>query len=68
MISLYKHGEQKGQEAVCPYTLGKQIGHSEKMVNTMLKLLARSNFVKKDSDGICITTKGKELVEQLISN
>jgi hypothetical protein len=69
MVSLYNHEEEKGPDPVCPFFLGKENGHSEKSVKTILNLLAQSNFVKKTADKkICITSKGKELVEQLVSN
>lgn len=51
---------------ICPYFVGKSIGQSEKTVNSILRQLTRSNFVKKHGDReISLTDKGRELVEVL---
>lgn len=55
------------QEAVDRYAIGRAIGQNDRGVDTIARLLAQANFVKKgDEPKIYLTEQGLRLIEQLL--
>lgn len=69
LIHLYEYVKRSGDpdHLVNRYDLGKTIGFSPKGVDTMCKMLMRTNFIKRFGDtDIQLTEHGAKLAESLL--
>lgn len=58
-------GETFGE--IDSYSVGRAIGQNNKSVDNIVRMLARTNFVKKGEDGmICLTKNGEALACRLL--
>lgn len=71
ILTLHASTEKEDSQwtSINPYSIGDKLGQSQKVVKTIVRLLAQANFVKKWKDNsISLTEKGEELVSILKSN
>jgi hypothetical protein len=71
LIKLYEMANHLGgpHEEVDRYVIGRAIGQNDRGIDTITRLLAQANFVKKgDETTIYLTEHGLRLVNHLISN
>lgn len=66
LLKLYELANKSDQE-INRYTVGQAMGQKEKGVDTIVRLLAQANFVKKgeEEDAIYLTENGLTLIAEL---
>jgi hypothetical protein len=69
LIKLYQMASLLGdafQEIDC-YAVGKAAGYNDRSVDNIVRMLARTNFIKKgEGDSIFLTRHGEALVQRLL--
>ncbi len=70
LIKLFKMATGLGDpfHEIDRYEIGKALGHGDKSVDGIVRMLAQTNFVRKgEGNAICLTTNGHKLVKELLS-
>ncbi len=69
LIKLYRMAKELGDphEEIDRYIVGRAIGQNDKGIDTISRLLAQANFIKKgDGTAVYLTSHGLNLVLQLL--
>lgn len=69
LIKLHQIAASRGEytKAVDRYEVGRAIGQNDKGVDTIVNLLAQTNFIKKGDDNCVFLTKnGLQLIESIL--
>lgn len=70
LVKLFQMASKLGDphRQMSRYEIGRALGHGDKSVDGIVRMLAQTNFVKKcEGDAISLTSNGLRLVESLIS-
>jgi hypothetical protein len=70
LVKLYQMALQKGDahEEIDRYAIGRAIGQNDKGIDTIARLLAQANFIKKgEGTAVYLTPHGLNLVQQLMN-
>jgi hypothetical protein len=69
LLKLYHMANRLGSptEPVDRYAIGQAIGQNDRGIDTIVRLLAQANFIKKEDDrAVYLTSHGLKLVEHLL--
>lgn len=69
LLKLYEMANQLGDphEEVDRYAIGRAIGQNDKGIDTISRLLAQANFIKKgEGNAVYLTQNGISLVHRLL--
>ena len=70
LVKLYRMANALGDpfHEINRYEVGKALGHGDKSVDGIVRMLAQTNFIRKGrGDAVCMTPHGMKLVADLLS-
>ena len=71
LVKLYQMALERGDvhEEIDRYVIGRAIGQNDKGIDTISRLLAQANFIKKgEGTAVYLTPHGLNLAQQLVES